>query len=110
MPSRWPKLIFCCENVECVDQPLKVYNFTDEGDHTYSVGPYGLWMHDANDVCDLAGKVSKETVISRVEVNADHIAALRVNGVKCTPHNVLAMGKVLVDRLCFKKLEVVVPV
>ncbi|GEM_PF-6061656 len=101
MPSRWPKLIFCCENVECVDQPLKVYNFTVEGDHTYSVGPYGLWMHDANDVCDLAGKVSKENVISRVEVNPDHIAELRVNGVKFTPENVLATGKVLVDRLCF---------
>src|SRR5690554_6167638 len=28
--------------IERVDQPLKVYNFTVEGDHTYFVGPYGL--------------------------------------------------------------------
>ncbi len=44
--------------IERVDQPLKVYNFTVEGDHTYFVGPYGLWVHNANDVCDLAGKIS----------------------------------------------------
>jgi len=28
--------------IERVDQPLKVYNFTVEGDHTYFVRSYGL--------------------------------------------------------------------
>jgi len=52
--------------IERVEQPLRVYNFTVEGDHTYFVGPYGLWVHNANDTCDLAGTVGKHKEPAKV--------------------------------------------
>jgi len=75
-------------SVERVNQPLKVYNFTVDNTHSYFVSKNALWVHNANDVCDLSGNIR---YVPNSPVDYDHIlrADYTKKGVPTGGHSLL---------------------